>query len=191
VIPLHPEPTPAADELRWVTPPRVLPAAGRVAAAPGALGRLVDDGVLASVTVEPAAVVTRLGPGRSWPDEGAAVRSALHAALADPDGWTVEPAAEPRTDDARLRAAAEQVLAGPVGDYVRSHGGRVDLESVRDGVVEIRLRGACAHCPAAAITVHARLEAALRRHCPDLRELRRVGAPRARWRRAQPGVAAR
>ncbi|KAE8762461.1 NifU family protein, partial [Georgenia thermotolerans] len=79
--------------------------------------------------------------------------------------------------DARLRAAAEEVIAGPVGDLARSHGGRIELAEVRDGVVAVRMSGACHGCPAAAVTMHARLERLVRERCEGLVEVREVGAP--------------
>ena len=48
------------------------------------------------------------------------------------------------------------------------------VRSVRDGVVEIAMEGACDDCPAAEITMHARFEHLLRRRCPWLVEVRRV-----------------
>jgi len=48
------------------------------------------------------------------------------------------------------------------------------VHSVHDGVVEIAMEGACDHCPAAEITMHARFEHLLRRRCPWLVEVRRI-----------------
>lgn len=47
----------------------------------------------------------------------------------------------------------EQLL-GPVQDYARSHGGKIELISAtQDGIVTIKLKGACAHCPIAPLTI--------------------------------------
>ncbi|MPV87366.1 NifU family protein [Georgenia ruanii] len=206
---MHPVTGADPAELRWVVPAGAVPVAGPVAAAPGALGGLLGDGTLARVVAEPRAVVTRLGAGHSWPADGARVRTALHEALATPAGWTVRATADRATADratptrvgdaeagpgtrtgladgsgrdATLRAAAEDVLAGPVGDLARSHGGHIELADVRDGVVEVRMSGACHGCPAAAVTMHARLERLVRERCDGLVEVREVGAPtRARF----------
>ena len=78
------------------------------------------------------------------------------------------------SDDVALHAAALEALAGEVGELARSHGGSIALESVRDGVVTVRMRGACAGCPAAGLTLHARLERELRHRVPGLVEIRSV-----------------
>ena len=77
-------------------------------------------------------------------------------------------AAEVGDDDA-LRAAAQDLLAGELGSFAASHGGRIDLADVRDSVVTVRLGGACHGCPAARVTLRQRLEDRLRRRCPGLR----------------------
>ncbi len=73
-----------------------------------------------------------------------------------------------------LEAAARQIADGSLGTFVNSHGGALVVHSVRDGVVEIAMEGACDHCPAAEITMHARFEHLLRRRCPWLVEVRRI-----------------
>ena len=70
--------------------------------------------------------------------------------------------------------AARQIADGSLGTFVNSHGGALVVHSVRDGVVEIAMEGACDHCPAAEITMHARFEHLLRRRCPWLVEVRRI-----------------
>lgn len=176
MVPLHPEAVPGcADRLRWVVPAGTLPFAGSVATAPPALDVLLTAGVLSSVEVEPAAVVTTLGPGRCWRDVGARVRTALHTALGDPGGWRPGEEARALDDDGVLGALAARVIDGPAGDFVRSHGGGVELVGAYAGVVEVRLSGACRGCPAIGLTLSGRLERALRAEYPALRELRAVG----------------
>lgn len=176
MIPIHPQVCPDhADQLRWRTPPGILPGQGRVTVAPGALGGLLWDGTLAEVLVEPAAVVTRLGADRSWSTAGPRVRTALHAALADPAGWQVVSVAGGRAhDDALLSAVVREILNGQLGQFARSHGGAIELVRVADGVVDVRLGGACAGCPAARVTMHGRLERQIRARCAGLRQVRDV-----------------
>jgi Fe-S cluster biogenesis protein NfuA len=178
VIPLHPQSCPGQpDRLRWIAPAGVLPFSGPAATVPDPLAALLADGTLAQVRLAPPAVVTVLATGREWSREGARVRSALHAALADPAGW--RPAA--RGDD-ELRSAAHRLLAGEgdVGRFAASHGGGIELVDVRDGVVTVRLRGACHGCPAATHTLRQRLENGLRAQCPQLRTVVEAAAPAAR-----------
>ena len=169
--PLHPQRTDRDDELRWHLPPGVLPASWRPDR-DDELSALLDDGTLSQVRAEPGCVVTRLHPGRSWRTDGARVRTALHAALHAAVSGAGCPPAAPGDDP--LRVAAEHLITGRIGELARSHGGRIDLVGVRDGVVEVALDGACHGCPAAATTLHLHLENQLRALHPGLRAVRPV-----------------
>ena len=173
---LHPESVDGRpDTLRWVT--RAADALGFVgapAAVPVPLAALLAGGgpsartspaVLSGVAVEPGAVLTTLAPGLAWRAEGARVRSALSLALAEPSGWAAPAGAG--ADDV-LAAAVEQVIAGEVGEYVRSHGGAITLVRVAAGSAEVALSGACTHCPAAGLTLDRRVESAVRARYPAL-----------------------
>ena len=167
MIPIHPQTCPGQpDRLRWIVPAGLLPFTGTAATVSQPLATLLDDGTLAEIHVEPAAVVTVLGAAGDWSREGARVRSALHAALEDPAGWAA--AGEHTTDDGLL-AAAREVIDGPVGALARSHGGSLELVGAQEGIVTVRMAGACRGCPAAQVTLRTQLEARLRRHRPDLR----------------------
>jgi Fe-S cluster biogenesis protein NfuA len=167
---MHPRRYPGDPQrLRWLIPAGLLEPAAALTAVPEPLAALRADGTLTDIEVEPGAVVTRLGPGRTWHREGPRIRAALHASLDDPAGWCpAETGPAPDGDD-RLRAAARQLLDGPVGEFTGSHGGGIELIEVRGGVVTVRLTGACNGCPAARITLRQRLERQLRQRCPALR----------------------
>jgi len=91
---------------------------------------------------------------------------------------------EGRTDDPLLHALlsmygfeavepellAEEAL-DEVRPYIESHGGEVELLGVADGVVRVRLRGACAGCAGSAMTLRRGIEQALREHLPGFREV--------------------
>ena len=182
LISLHPEAVAGTDrELRWVLPAGTLDFVGDPARVPHDVRVLLDDGTVAALTVEPDAVRIRLGTGRGWRAEGPRVRAALQAALAVPEQWS--PAGD-RSSDAVLAMAVRQVIDGDVGDYVRSHGGIVELLAVHDGGVEIRLSGACAHCPASELTLTERFEKAVRARFPALTSITaRTPEPRPGGRR--------
>lgn len=179
-VPMHAEATGETDVVRWVLPAGLLLVDGAVTTATGALGRMLDDGTLTEVRVEAGALLIRSG-GAPWRTLGGPVRSALQESLAEPDGWAIGNGAavdalhagEP--EDA-LTTALHDVLAGPTGDFIRSHGGQVEVVAVADRCVDVRLSGACAHCPAAFFTLHGRLEQDLRTRYPELVELRAVGS---------------
>lgn len=172
-IPTHPVATPDPAVLKWVVPDGLLPFSGQVATAPAALQALLDEGTLEGIDVGPGAVLTLLAAGRSWRQEGGRVRSALVEALARPDQWEPAPAAHHVGSDEALRAAAQEIAEGPVGELAHNHGGAFVVREVHRGVVEVGLEGACHDCPAAVITMHARFERLLRRRCPWVVEVRR------------------
>lgn len=180
-VPMHAEATSERDVVRWVLPAGLLPVDGAVRTAPGELGRMLDDGTLAEVRVEEGALLIRSG-GATWRTLGGPVRSALRESLAEPDGWVVGDGAGAANalhagmPDDVLATALDEVLAGPTGDFIRSHGGQVEVVALADRCVDVRLSGACAHCPAAFFTLHGRLEQDLRTRYPELVELRAVGS---------------
>lgn len=55
--------------------------------------------------------------------------------------------------------------------YVESHGGSVDLVSVEDGVVHVRMSGACHGCAASAMTLRRGIEEALRAGYPGFKRV--------------------
>lgn len=177
VLPMHPEIIAGDPQaVRWVLPPSSVPFVGPVRRAPGALGELVAAGVIREISCESCAVLVRLTDGRGWRDVLPEVRDALSAAIAEP-GW--QPYDEAQCGcDALLTAAVHEVLAGPAGDYVRSHGGAVNVESVVDGRVEVSFDGTCGHCPATGITLHDRLEVEVRRKYPALESIMATNAGR-------------
>ncbi len=148
--------------IRWVIPAGTMPV-GLPIGFPSPLAQFFTDRVLTAGLVEDSAVWLWIHPDESWSAQGPAVREALVEALAAPDHWVIEPC-----DDAVLRHVAQDVLAGPVGDVIRSHGGDAALSSVNGNVVEVEFSGACSHCPAISFTLHNRLEKEIRARHPHL-----------------------
>jgi len=164
MIGIHAERVPGDDRaVRWVVPPGLVPM-GRVREAPGRLGDMLRAATLSDALTEHGAVWLWVPEGRSWAGIGVGVQSALRDALGDPDGWSVEPA----PGEVLMRVTAD-LLAGSVGDFVRSHGGSVTAERRGDDVL-VQLGGACEHCAAAEFTLRTRLLDALRQRCPNLVE---------------------
>jgi Fe-S cluster biogenesis protein NfuA/nitrite reductase/ring-hydroxylating ferredoxin subunit len=81
---------------------------------------------------------------------------------------------EPSMED-RITAALEKVRP-----YMHAHGGDVELLGVEDGVVRLRLVGACFGCASSAITLRAGIEQVLRQEVPELRgiEVEGVAEPK-------------
>jgi Fe-S cluster biogenesis protein NfuA/nitrite reductase/ring-hydroxylating ferredoxin subunit len=68
------------------------------------------------------------------------------------------------------RILVEEALDS-VRPYIESHGGAVDLLSLEDGVVHVRMSGSCHGCAASAQTLRRGIEEALREHYPGFREV--------------------
>ncbi len=68
-------------------------------------------------------------------------------------------------------AAAADAALDSIRPYVEGHGGDVTLVEAVDGVVTVRLSGACAGCSASAVTARAGVEEALREGMPGFRLL--------------------
>lgn len=169
-VAIHPEAVrgePSA--VLWVTPVD-LPA-GEVLRAPGSLGPLIQYGVLSRVLVEKRGLWTWLAEGRSWGEHGPRIRDAIVAALSLP-GWEIE-----ESCDDLLRLVASHVLEFELGPFIASHGGAITLHSVTAGRVLLDFGGTCGDCPAAGITLHLRIERAIRERYPALAEIAKTGSP--------------
>lgn len=64
-----------------------------------------------------------------------------------------------------------QLALDEVRPYIHSHGGDVEVRSIVDGVVHLRMHGSCNGCTAADETVTRRIEVALREHWIDFRRV--------------------
>lgn len=169
VISVHPERTDDAATLRWVVCHIPMPFAGTLAGAPG-LDALLSE-VIDEVRVNADSLDVTLRPGHGWRREGARVRHGLVTALAHTQEWSGGADARRLGPDDVLRLCACELIDGPVGGIATAHGGRIELVGVEDGVVTVRMHGACRGCPAAVITMHHRLESQLRRKVPSLRKV--------------------
>lgn len=58
--------------------------------------------------------------------------------------------------------------------FIQQDGGDVELVEVEDGVVRVRLLGACGSCPSSTITLKAGIERALMEEIPDVTEVEQV-----------------
>jgi len=71
----------------------------------------------------------------------------------------------------------ERVLGAldEVRPYLVAHGGGVELLDVTDGVVHLRLEGACNGCPSSALTLTSAVEDAIQRAAPDIERIEAEG----------------
>lgn len=77
---------------------------------------------------------------------------------------------------AEAMAAVDAALA-QVRPLVESHGGALEIDAVKDGVVSLRMLGTCDGCPSSSATLTFGVEAALREHWPNFRRLELLDPP--------------
>ncbi len=53
-------------------------------------------------------------------------------------------------------------------------GGNVELVAVEDGIVKVRLQGACGTCPSALMTLKQGIEVRVKEDCPEIQEVEAV-----------------
>ncbi len=53
-------------------------------------------------------------------------------------------------------------------------GGNVELVDVEDGIVKVRLQGACGTCPSALMTLKQGIEVRVKEDCPEIQEVEAV-----------------
>ena len=73
--------------------------------------------------------------------------------------------------EARVQSALDEVRP-----YLASHGGNVELVSVDEGVVRLRMEGSCSGCPSSTMTLKLAIEDAIHKAAPDVEEIEAEGA---------------
>jgi Fe-S cluster biogenesis protein NfuA len=75
-----------------------------------------------------------------------------------------------------MRKEVEKSL-NKIREYLKMDGGDIELVDVTDdGVVKVRLMGACAGCPFSAMTVQMRVEKTLMEEVPGVKKVENVAA---------------
>ncbi len=73
-----------------------------------------------------------------------------------------------------MRDKVEEVLS-KVRPSLKADGGDVELvEVTEDGVVKVRLSGACKGCPMSAMTLKSGIEQAIKRELPEIKSVEEV-----------------
>ncbi len=58
-----------------------------------------------------------------------------------------------------------------VRPYLQADGGDVELVGVEEGVVKVKLTGACGHCPMSIMTLKMGIERLLKQRIPEVKEV--------------------
>jgi len=77
--------------------------------------------------------------------------------------------------DAAVVAQIKDLLDTRIRPVIAQDGGDVAFERYEDGIVYLRLKGACAGCPGATMTLKNGIENMLRHFIPEVKEVQRVG----------------
>ena len=72
-----------------------------------------------------------------------------------------------------MREKVEAAL-NKIRPALQADGGNIELVDVIDGVVKVRLTGACAGCPMATMTLKAGVERVLKEEVPEVKEVQAV-----------------
>lgn len=68
----------------------------------------------------------------------------------------------------------KDVITKNIRPALQMDGGDIDFVAFKDGVVEVRLKGACCGCPHAAMTLHAGVERMLKEKIPGITGVKNV-----------------
>jgi Fe-S cluster biogenesis protein NfuA len=66
-----------------------------------------------------------------------------------------------------LKEKVEQAI-GTIRPLLQQDGGDVEFVSLEEGIVKVRLKGACCGCPMAKLTLKRGVEARLKRDIPEI-----------------------
>lgn len=74
-------------------------------------------------------------------------------------------------NDSKIPERIEAAVDSDVRPYLHSHGGDLELVSYSNGVLAVKLRGACSGCPGADLSTREYIELALRQSLPELQSV--------------------
>lgn len=69
-----------------------------------------------------------------------------------------------------MKEKVEKVI-NEIRPMLQADGGDVELVSVEEGVVKVKLRGACAGCPMSQLTLQNAIEARLKEKIPEVKRV--------------------
>lgn len=109
-----------------------------------------------------------------WPEIVPAVKAALQDFLAS--GEVAVPGAEaPVLDLGDVESRIVAVIESAIRPALESDGGYIEFVGFHDGIVQVRLGGACGSCPHAAATLSFGVQRYLMEQVPEVQGVERVG----------------
>ncbi|MBP7746612.1 MAG: NifU family protein [Phycisphaerae bacterium] len=73
------------------------------------------------------------------------------------------------TPNAQSLAERTRAVIESFRPYIQADGGDIEFVGIEDGVVQVRLKGACSGCPHAAMTLQMGVERHLRERVPEIK----------------------
>lgn len=77
-------------------------------------------------------------------------------------------------DESEVVREIKELLETRIRPAVAQDGGDISFESFENGIVYVRLQGACAGCPSSTLTLKSGIENMLRHYIPEVEEVRAV-----------------
>lgn len=75
----------------------------------------------------------------------------------------------------KMEAKIKEVIEQKIRPALRMDGGDIEYIGVQEGIVEVRLTGACRGCPHAAMTLQHGVERMLKEGVPEIKGVKNVG----------------
>lgn len=73
-----------------------------------------------------------------------------------------------------MKDQVAELINKEIRPALQSHGGSIELVDVVDGIVRVKLQGACAGCPASAMTLYHGVQQILMERLPEIKGVERV-----------------
>jgi Fe-S cluster biogenesis protein NfuA len=68
----------------------------------------------------------------------------------------------------------KEIIETQIRPALQSDGGDIELVDVEDGIVKVKLVGACSHCPSSAMTLYEGVEKMLMEKIPEVKGIEQV-----------------
>jgi Fe-S cluster biogenesis protein NfuA len=71
-------------------------------------------------------------------------------------------------------ARIKEIIEAQIRPSLKAHGGDIELVDVEDGIVKVKLRGACSGCPSSAMTLYHGVQQILMESMPEVKGVEQV-----------------
>jgi len=128
---------------------------------------------VAGVLIAPTFVTVTRREGTTWPALVGAVRAAL-TAFVESGELAVDDVPDAGAEGDEVERLIQQLIAESILPALENDGGSIEYVGFVDGLVHVRLRGACGTCPHATATLAYGVQRFLMQHVPAVKGVVRV-----------------